>query len=240
MPGFVLHILHGQWILSRSKDAYDPQAVRQFMTGLLIPDSCSGDSKERSHFIPPEAADSILHIPDVNAFAAAYGLYLREPFVRGYAAHLWLDKVFFEDFFQRFIQFQDGQGQSTLREKDVRRVYLSRLNRYITVDELFSEQYLYGYYTALNRRLIDKYRLTIPEKSDAPIPVKEVRLQDFDRITDDLKRYFSAVPPAVSPDLFGQDALEDFLSRAADSFLAYERRMSNEQCGLCHGFSLHE
>ena len=147
MPGFIIHIIHGNLILERIKYCFDADDIKKFVTGILIPDSCRGEKKEISHFIAPYSRDRILQIPDVDAFADKYREHLSEPFVMGYLAHLWLDKVFFEDFFQRFIQFQDGQGQSTLREKDVRRVYLSHLNRYITVDELFSEQYLYGYYT---------------------------------------------------------------------------------------------
>lgn len=221
LPGFIIHIIHGNLILERIKYCFDADDIKKFVTGILIPDSCRGEKKEISHFIAPYSRDRILQIPDVDAFADKYREHLSEPFVMGYLAHLWLDKTFFEDFFLRNIQFQDENGKPTLYPDNIRKVYLSRLNKYISVNELFSEDYLYGYYTALNKSLIEKYNLAIPEKTVFLVPVDEVQLDDFDGILSDLEHYFSVcctVPPVP---VFDQNELEEFLSSEADNFLKY-------------------
>lgn len=224
MPGFVIHLLHGKCILERMRQPFSEQNIRKFMMGVLMPDACNGKEKERSHFIAPVSRDSILQIPDTDAFAETYREQLSDPFVRGYMAHLRLDQCFFEDFFQRNVQFQTENGQQTLIPSAIRKVYLVRLQQYISVNELFSETYLYGYYTALNRYLIDRYRLTIPEKEIFSLPVREVASENFDGILCDLQRYFSAsgtVPPVP---VFDRKELELFVIRQAESFLDYERK----------------
>lgn len=222
LPGFVIHIIHGKLILERMCKIFDEEQKDCFMMGILMADSNKGHKKDVSHFISADSRNSILKTPDLKLFVSKYRKYLSEPFVMGYLAHLYLDKVFFEKFFTEYILFQDSNGHETMNEQEIQKVYLSRQNRYVSVDELFSEEYLYGDYTHLNNALIAKYSLKIPCGVMCENHIEEVEPENFRYIQADLEKYFS-LPSSENVELkiFCQSELENFISCQADSFVAY-------------------
>ena len=222
MPGFVLHLLHGKFILEAMSQNFNNEQIDQFMQGILMPDSNKGYEKDISHFISPLSGSQnhILQIPDLEIFISKYRQHLSEPFVLGYLAHLYLDKVFFEYFFLNYISFLDKNNNKTLNKEYIQRVYLSRRNEYISVDQLFSEEYLYGEYTVLNAKLINKYSMNIPYSIEIKNPIEEVNIENFGYILSDLEKYF-ALPLYENPELkiFEQAELESFIHDQANEFI---------------------
>ncbi len=96
----------------------------------------------------PDRKGCILEYPDLDLFD--YVKDLSQPFVIGYAAHLYLDKFFYEDYFTKYVHFLDSDGKIAEKKAEIKSVYLVNAKCYITVKELFSEAYVYGDYTKLN------------------------------------------------------------------------------------------
>ena len=94
MPSYVLHMLHGNFINKLKNDDLDTnEKINQFMLGILMPDSCNGNEKDIAHFYSSDSEKMVLRTPDLNSFVSKYGKHLSDPFVMGYLAHLWLDKL---------------------------------------------------------------------------------------------------------------------------------------------------
>lgn len=222
MPGFVIHMIHGNYILQRSGYDWNDEMRNSFMVGILMPDSETGSQKDISHFLLPDSENKILRVPEPDSFAAKYRQFLTEPFVIAYLAHLWLDKQFFEKFFPIYVHFLSENGKVTTDKDHVNQVYLPKQNQYISVDELFSESFLYGDYTALNARFIAEHHLKIPDKAEIENPIEEVNIKNFSRIRSDLEHYFSLPESDISHlKIFSKDVLEHFLMSEAANFLAY-------------------
>ena len=224
MPGFVIHLLHGKFILEKMLPNFSDDQVERFMQGILMPDSNTGKEKDISHFISPLSSpeNCIWQIPDLGVFVSKYRSHLSEPFVLGYLAHLYLDKNFFKYFSSHYISFLDENKNKTLDNTMIKEVYITRNNEYISVDKLFSEEYMYGDYTKLNPVLIDKYSLEIPDKIQVKNPIDEVDLQKFEDIIQELQKYFSSTPSNnVQLKVFDQIELENFVRDEANEFIRY-------------------
>ena len=158
----------------------------------------------------------------MGVFVSKYRSHLSEPFVLGYLAHLYLDKNFFKYFSSHYISFLDENKNKTLDKTIIKEVYITRSNEYISVDKLFSEEYMYGDYTKLNPVLIDKYSLEIPDKIQVKNPIDEVDLQKFEDIIQELQKYFSSTPSNnVQLKVFDQIELENFVRDEANEFIRY-------------------
>ncbi len=94
MPGYILHLLHGKLFLDQYGNYFSETEKNQFAMGLLMPDSNKAVKKkgDDSHFYSPDQADRMLQIPDLHRFP--YIKQINNPFVLGYAAHLYLDSFF--------------------------------------------------------------------------------------------------------------------------------------------------
>ncbi len=227
MPGFVIHLLHGQFVLENIFKDFDDKQTEQFMQGILMPDSNEKGEKDTAHFVSlsPDSQNRILKTPDMGLFISKYKQQLTEPFVIGYFAHLYLDKAFFEQFFPNYVSFVDENDRETPYEKRISRVYLSRSQKYISVGQLFSEEYLYGDYTMLNAVLTARYSLTVPGRIKIENPIQEVRSENFVHILSELKKYLKQ-QTVSEPELnvFVQSELENFIHGQADEFVKYYRQ----------------
>lgn len=223
MPGFVLHLLHGMMIADRRETRFSEEEYAAFQMGLLMPDAnkLCRRSPDRSHFYAAGDAGLILKTPDLSRFP-----YLRStdnPFVLGYAAHLYLDRMFFGEYFLQHVHFLDEDGQQTLLSDRVRRVYLVRSQSYITVPELFSEAYLYGDYTMLNRYFTDRYRIQPVSPVICAHPIGEIRSEDCGAVCEALAGYLAASAGRTETKVFSADSLVQAMEQYAFGFLQWHR-----------------
>lgn len=220
MPGFVLHLLHGEMVMRKCRDLYDSESERNlFRLGLLLPDTVKSQEKYISHFYSVEQRHRILRLPDLDAFMEKYQNDMKNPLVLGYAAHLYLDFAFFSDYFLRYVLFSDENGRPTLDEQAVRSVFLIKDQKTISTEELFSEQYLYGDYTKMNQYLVQKYRIKppfFPPMETWDNPIDEADPQNLPSVLTSLQKYLS-VSNNMDADLsvFSADTLESALETYA-------------------------
>lgn len=221
MPGFILHLLHGKMILEQDNLNFSETEKKQFQMGILMPDVSQYDrlQKDNAHFMSPNRKGCILEYPDLNLFP--YLKDLSQPFVIGYAAHLYLDKYFYEDYFTQYVHFLDSDGKITEKKTEVKNVYLVNAKSNITVRQLFSEAYVYGDYTNLNHYFIQKYQLETAEEVPCKHPITEVKDQDFSVIQNNLKRYLNDYSGNNKTKVFTSESLETTIRVYASGFLQW-------------------
>ena len=218
MPGYILHLLHGKLFLEQYCSDFSEIQKKQFTMGLLMPDSNKAVKKKEdsSHFFAPNQAEKILQIPDLHRFP--YVKQINAPFVLGYAAHLYLDRFFFNDFFLRYVRFLDEKKQETLVASAAQYAELKQSGKLLTVSEFFSEAYLYGDYTMLNRFLIDKYHIEQVTQVQVDNPIIEVDLSNFKTVKTQLNQFLSESSGSTEMRVFSIKELEAAIERYAYGF----------------------
>lgn len=218
MPGFILHLVHGKMFLDQRDLNYSENEIRQFQMGLLMPDAnkIKKEKNDLSHFFSEDQKGKILQVPDLDRFH--YRIFIDNPYVLGYAAHLYLDKYFFEDYFQKFVHFLDSDGNLTLEEEKVKQVFLVKDQKYISPNELFSENYLYGDYTMINKYLIEKYCIKMVQPTNVMNEITEVNEKDFDVILAALQHYLDHSSGNTEMNVFTIESLENAIERYAFGF----------------------
>lgn len=216
MPGFVLHLLHGKMFLEQSNLILSKDEQTQFQMGLLMPDANKTLNGDSSHFFSSNQNGKILKVPNLDDFS--YRIFIDQPFVLGYAAHLYLDKFFFDDYFRKFVNFLDADSFLTDEKDKVEKAFLVKRNKYISVDELFSEDYLYGDYTMLNQYLVKKYCIKMIESTYVNNPIKEVDIADFALIQKSLEEYLNVSSGETEMNIFTIESLENAIERYAFGF----------------------
>lgn len=224
MPGFILHLLHGQKVLEKLKHGYSEEEQKQFMAGLLMPDSKKGIEKECSHFYSFSEKEKTLQIPDLQEFSIKYQSYMQNPFVAGYAAHLYLDKMFFEDYFLRYVEFRDKNDKSTLFSAEICCAVLLKSGKRISLDELYSDEYIYGDYTKLNQGLILRNNIEQPEYTAFASPVQEVDSRDYKDVLALLQKYLNDECDDDVIRIFDIDDLEKAITQYADDFTFWYKK----------------
>lgn len=218
MPGYILHLLHGKFYLEQYCADFSEIEKKQFTMGILMPDSNKElkIGNDNSHYYDEEQNDQILQYPDLKRFP--YYNLIDTPYVLGYLAHLYLDRCFFSDYFQRYVQFLDANNRKTLKETEIERVLIVKSKQYISVAELFSEQFLYGDYTMLNKFIVDKYKISQVDSVPVLNPIQEVNLDNFEAVRRSLKRYLAESTGQIDTHVFPIDTLEAEIERYAYGF----------------------
>ncbi len=224
MPSFILHLLHGQKILEKLKHNYSEEEQKQFMAGLLMPDSKKGIEKECSHFYSLSEKEKSLQIPDLREFAIKYQSYMQNPFVVGYATHLYLDKVFFEDYFLRYVEFKGKNDEATLFPDEICYAVLLKSGKKISLDELYSDEYLYSDYTRMNHRLILRNNIERPECITFASPVQEIDPRDYKDVLALLQKYLNEDCDDDIIRIFDVEDLEKAIEQYADDFIRWYKK----------------
>ena len=218
MPGYILHLLHGKMYLNYVERRFSEQETERFRIGLLMPDSnkAARVKDDRSHFYNDAQKGKILQIPDLSAFP--YCRQLHDPFVLGYAAHLYLDRFFFGEYFQQFVQFLDRNGQPTLESGKADRALLKKTGRSVSIEELFSEDYLYGDYTMLNQYIIRRFDIEPVRCVTFACPVSEVDAHNLEIVLKALDSYLQESNGSIRLRVFTADSLVQAIERYAFGF----------------------
>lgn len=218
MPGYILHLLHGKMYLDYSGRIFSTQDAERFQIGLLMPDSNKEAqiADDRSHFYTAEQKGKILQIPDLRTFP--YCKSIQDPFILGYAAHLYLDRFFFGEYFQQYVLFLDKMGQPTLEIEQAVRVLLKNKNQYISIQELFSEDYLYGDYTMLNQYIIKHFEIEPVHNISFECPVSEVQADNLEIVLKALDSYLHESTGSIQLKVFTADSLVQAIERYAYGF----------------------
>ena len=223
MPGYVIHLAEAKLIVDKLEKTMSNIKLKvtwreEFYYGALLPDAIEKSKKGLSHFWNKKDIKCITMVPDLDAFCKKYVGKRDDPVYWGYLLHLQLDRLFWEKFMKKNVEFIDKEGKETELLENVAGVKLKKNGKIIGVKEFFSEEYLYGDYTKLNKYLIKKYNLNVPEYNQRYHNiVKEVKSEDMERVLANLKRYLMESEEKVLK-VFSKDSLEKFIENTARQF----------------------
>lgn len=173
MPGYVIHLATAKKI-TELLDIDDDDCINRFMIGNIIPDVVDRNKKKESHFWSDETYRLFVRKPDVEAFLKKYKNYISNPFVAGYYAHIYMDAVFIDEYWQKKFSFYDKNMQSASLYDDVAYVSLKDRNKIYKREQFFSNDMYYGDYDRMNTYIINRYRINRPVLSELPEIIEEI------------------------------------------------------------------
>lgn len=247
MPGYVIHLAVAEklidacnigkktrlWPEDRLRSEED--SINRFLLGSIVPDTKKGSLKKESHFWSDETMSHFQRKPDLEAFLAAYGRDLSDPFVFGYYAHLYLDYKFVSEYWRSHFSFFDDNMQSTDAFDSVRWVKCAETLRDtgspVPRERFFSEAYYYGDYSRMNDYVMQAYDIRMPHFNfagahpDADISIiGEIGGEDLIpalwEMLSFLESAFSKMPHAYIDEAAVQESLKVFNLKAMKELIA--------------------
>ena len=221
MPGFILHLLHGKFLLESGEFSFNETEKMQFRAGLMIPDAYKKDylRNEKSHFFPERTRPEFVRVPDLDMFSEKYAEYFHDPYVAGYAAHLYADRFFFPDYLSEYISYADKNGVSAVSRDDITDVVIKKSGLKVSRDRFFSSEYFYGDYSRLNHFLINKYDLKNIRYTETSDIIDEADSKDLRKVISDLERYLTETPEDTELKVLTCDSVENEFRKYTEGFV---------------------
>lgn len=219
MPGYILHLLHGDLILKEYFKNISDDERNQFRIGLIMPDSNKEihKSDDKSHYIDKSTIDKVLQLPDLSIIASYVRLFPNNYYILGYAAHLYLDKLFFSDYFPKNVMFIDKNGNKTDLSTKAENVVLSN-GKKIPISLFYSEDYLYGDYTMINKYIIKNYNLLKLKEIDVISPISETDITNFPIVLKAIEKFVATSSGKINMNVFKIEELEEAIKKYAFGF----------------------
>lgn len=136
----IIHIAIAKKVMKKVK--VDDE--KDYLLGAIAPDIAKqiGLNRDISHFVINSKAD----IPNINIFIRRYPFFKYNSFDLGYFTHLFVDKIWFDEFLPNYI------GNCSIKLLD---------GTVINTSPQEITQMIYADYTNLNIRVIEKYNLDL-------------------------------------------------------------------------------
>lgn len=228
MPGYIIHMTEAKMICDvlgrNSQRICENQDLWQdgFFYGSLLPDAGGKAQKQSSHFWKESERGKIIITPDLDIFLQKYADILNQSSLYGgYFSHLHLDQEFWQGYIKSQVEFLDTDGKSTEYIKNLKSVFIKRTAKMISAEDFFSENYLYGDYTRLNKMLVQKYNLKIPAYREYHnCRIEEADNKDMGRVLENLKVYMTKGPVCAAEfNVLSLETFEIFLKKTAQEFV---------------------
>lgn len=237
MPGYVIHLAEAKLIVDKLEKTMSNIKLKvtwreEFYYGALLPDAIEKSKKGLSHFWNKKDVKCITMVPDLDAFCKKYVGKRDDPVYWGYLLHLQLDRLFWEKFMKKNVEFIDKDGKETELLENVAGVKLKKNGKIIGVKEFFSEEYLYGDYTKLNDEFIRNYDLIVPSYKDAiENVIEEADYKEMKNTLNKLKLFIGENKIADGQTkVIHFKEMNEFLKETAEQFINnYGREMVYEQ-----------
>ena len=226
MPGYIIHLTEAKMITKileerkQLNNDFSHEWNQKFFYGALLPDAVEKTKKGRSHFWNEDKIQIIMQ-PQIDRFLDKYGISLNNPVALGYLAHLDLDNKFWNEYVKKSVEFLDENRNATEKIESLKCVYLKEKKESITAEQFFSEDYLYGDYTILNKELIDTYNIEVP-KYDTRLNglVQEVENKEMKNVLDKLEKYtLESKKTKGDTKVLSLNKLKLFLQETAQKFI---------------------
>ena len=135
-----------------------------------------------------------------------------------------LDQEFWRGYMRNQVEFLDADGKSTEYIKDLKSIFIKKTEKVISARDFFSEDYLYGDYTRLNKMLVQKYGLKVPGyRKYYNCKIEEADNKDMGQMLENLKEYIANSPvdamDTMDVNVLSLDTLEMFLKKTAQEFV---------------------
>lgn len=228
MPGYVIHLMEAKIVYdvlkknSKTKKNM-AQGQKEFLYGSLLPDAGGKARKQCSHFWNKAESNQIIMTPDINRFLDKYAAAMKQSFLYGgYLAHLHLDREFWNSYIKSQVEFLNINNEPTKYIQELKSVLIKTNGKVISSEEFFSENYLYGDYTRLNKILVQKYNLAIPVYNKYyDNRIEESDNESMQQVLEKLKIYIadSSTYGEIEFTVLSLERLEIFLQWTAQQFV---------------------
>lgn len=230
------HFLMGNLIPDSSKLQFppiDPNASKEELKKIKWERSAAiQQEKQSTHFRVSTDLDKNIQSPQLELFLSKYrSLLSKDISVLGYLFHLYTDKVFFKDLFNKSFTFLNGDKQETDIISETKSIVLKRNNQEHDVFSVFSkdsEVSIYHDYTKMNTLLLTKYNIEFPyaslmgsTASFVNPGIEEVSYENITGVLNKTSRFIEESKQLQDSTLkvFDQHEVENFISDVVSSFI---------------------
>ncbi len=222
MPGYVIHLATAKKI-TEFLGIEDDNCINQFMIGNIIPDVVDRRKKKESHFWSDETYRLFVRKPDVKTFLQKYKRYIDNPFVAGYYAHIYMDAVFIDEYWQKKFSFYDKDMHKATLYDDVAYVLLEETGKIYNREQFFSDDMYYGDYDRMNTYIINRYNIKRPVLSAFPTIIEEI---DCKTAKPALEKMIRVINPKEKDEgipklsVFKLDDIEELIEKTAERVIS--------------------
>lgn len=159
MPGYVMHLITADKIIKKC-NITDRKYIDLFRIGSIIPDTKDRHEKKEGHFWTDDMAIRFARKPSLELFLDRYKDNLKDPYIFGYYAHLKLDCMYMEQYWQRHFSFFNEAGEKEVLYDKVSVIHVNEKNMDYAIGDFQSERGYYGDYDLANDYLLMKYNIS--------------------------------------------------------------------------------
>ena len=217
MPGYILHLTAAKIVTETCAKLKGFEEA--FWLGSLMPDTVK--EKSGSHFRNPMYHGNMIEYPDLPLFLKKYAHLMEDISCQGYCFHLFTDYKYFHEYLPSIMELQNAEGAPVQKRADVVWVYHRRTGQKILRDDFFSDQYLYGDYTKLNRYLVERYQLPLRLSMRVDNPgIEEVCYRDIAAVFAQLEEFMDlSESQVVGLNVLDLEDVVAFLEHTAEEFI---------------------
>lgn len=193
--------------------------------------------KISTHFRDENKSGACLNSPRLDYFLLKYRDFVLHDFsALGYFFHLYIDKVFFENFYLHVITCLDRDYQPTDLSKDTFYVRVNKNGKIYLKDEFWGGYHnIYDDYTNLNCYCIQKFGFPFSMEELERFAhdgfrnpgIQEVVYQDIDEVLEKMKQYLFESESSFDEDLmaFSFEKIEKFILESVANFYSEYQEM---------------
>lgn len=239
MPGYMMHLCEGSYILKKLKNTdfsadntpitqllsngiTDASSENEFLLGSVLPDAVS--DKSATHFRPAWQDNLITKYPDMSRIINNHPCQSLTIADLGVLAHLHMDSLYVEEFWPKYFNFENSFNENTCVSTDIDHVRMTGLSRQpagscIPIDQFFSDKYFYGDYSITNPLFQADFSPTIPVIVPVHLSIIEFSLIQRSKLAGDLSHFINA-PGALGHNcnVFSYEDLRNFIIDCANRF----------------------
>lgn len=222
MPGYVIHLAAAkelQPLLEKRQILKTEKDVNAFLVSCLIPDAVPDKSK--THYRQTDDPAIQICYPLPWRFCDRYPHLVHTPAGMGYLFHLYVDYLFYHEYFSRHILLTDADHNLQIRKEKIELAILLDFNKTISGKTFFMEKPLYDDYTIINAVLEERYQL-IYDFAPAENPgIPEVDYSRIEEIRNDILYYSDMSRQALSHEtqVLKMEPLLKFIQSTAPRFI---------------------
>lgn len=222
MPGYIIHLAAAKELqpsLEQKKILQTETDINDFLVSCLIPDAVT--DKTKTHYRQTDDKTIQIRYPQPWRLCSRYPQLIHTPAGIGYLFHLYVDYLFYFEYFAKHILLTDADHALQVRKDKIELVILTDFDTIIPAKEFFGNHYLYSDYTIINAALEQKYLLDYNFKLVVNPGFEELDYSHIDTIRNDILCYSEQSKRAVSHETHALklEPLLEFIHTAAPRFL---------------------
>lgn len=222
MPGYIIHLAAAHELLPLLKQRRileNDKDTNAFLVSCLIPDAVADKSK--THYRQTDDKAIQIRYPQPWRFCDRYPDLVHTPAGTGYLFHLYVDYLFYHEYFGRHILLTDAEHRLQVRKEKIELAILLDYDKIVSGKTFFTEKPLYDDYTIINAILEKRYPMNYDFMPVENPGIAEVDYSRIDEIRRDILHYSELSRKAVSHEthVLKTEPLLEFIRAAAPRFI---------------------